>query len=269
MAFMPWSWSPPRQPESAGTVVVWRTVALRDIRERFRSLARLAFQATVLVVVAFLSAVMAIRFAIHGGEVVVPSVIGIQAGVAQSLLSDRGLRMRIADRVYNSQLRDRVVRQSPASGTRVKLTQRVHVVLSLGTQRVSIPALEGKTPRAARIELMRSGLQMGEISSLPVTGAEFESILLQDPPAMATDAGSPRVNILVAVPSSEAWFVMPDYIGLTLADAQRRISAAGLRMDKLSLSAGGGAPRATVVGQTPPRGSRIAAGASVALQVAE
>ncbi len=239
------------------------------LRERFLWLTRMALMGFVLAAVGFLSAVVAIRYAIQGSEVAVPSVIGIQGGVAQSLLADRGLGMRIADRVYSSQPSSRIVRQSPAPGTRVKLTQRVHVVLSLGNQKVSIPNLEGKTSRAARIELLRSGLQLGEVSNLPLPDAEFEAILQQDPPPLANDAASPRVNLLVTVPAREPAFLMPDYIGLTLAEAQRRISAAGLRMARISVTPGTGAPRTSVISQKPPRGSRIVASAVVELQVAE
>ncbi len=242
---------------------------LPPISPRVQWAARLAFQALILLAAAFFSAITAMRFAITGKEVSVPNIVGVQGGDAQQLLSQRSLGMKIADRVYSSLPRDRVVRQSPAAGTRVKLTQRIHVVLSLGTQKVSIPEVQGKTSRAARIELMRAGLQVGEITNLFFPGQEADQVVLQNPPAKATDAGSPRVNLLVAAAPRETAYVMPDLLDLPLAEAQRRIVAAGLRLSKISPAPPGVATRNLVVAQAPLRGARVLAGAAVELQVAE
>ena len=61
---------------------------------------------------------------------------------------------------------DTVVRQSPPPNMRVKTGQNAHVVLSLGPQKVTIPQLNDRSLRAAQIELLRGGMQVGEISSV-------------------------------------------------------------------------------------------------------
>ena len=238
-------------------------------RERLEWFARMALLAFVLGAVAFLSAVTAIRFAIQGRDVEVPSVVGMKAGDAQSKLADRGLSLRIADRIYSDAPLDSVIRQSPLAGARVKKNQRAHVVLSLGPRKLPIPPLEGKSLRAARLELLRAGLQIGTVSSCYLPDTEPEMIIQQSPPPGGMGAGSPRVNVLVSLAKPATAYAMPDLVGLPLSEAQKRISAAGLHIGGMTPVARTDIPQGAVAQQMPPRGARIVAGSAVELQVAE
>jgi len=162
-----------------------------------------------------------------------------------------------------------VVRQSPQPGSIVKSGQRAHVVISLGPQKVSVPELEGKSIRAARVELLRGGLQLGEMTLYPAAGVEPDLVLRQDPPPKSSNAGSPRVNLLVSAPERIEYYVMPDFVGLSLSETPGRIAAARLRLAKVQFLPSTQAPRSTVIAQSPPRGTRIATGTNVELQVVE
>ena len=239
-----------------------------SLRERFEWLLRMALLVFILAGAAFLSAVTAIRFAIHGREVEMPNLVGKTAEEAQTMLTARGLRMKIADRVYGELVANQVARQSPPAGTHMKVTQAAHVVLSLGPRKVSIPQLEGKSLRAARIELLRAGLQVGEISSAHFPEFLADQVVLQDPrPGGA--AASPHVNLLVSQGSREPAYVMPFLVGLSGAEAQRQLAAAGVLAVKLAAVFAPEWPHGAVIAQTPPHGARVAASATVELQVAE
>jgi serine/threonine-protein kinase len=239
------------------------------LRERLTWLARQGVKLLILLLVAFFSAVTAMRISIQGREVEVPRVVGLKAGDAQAVLGARQLGMRIADRAYSNLPQDSVVRQSPLPGMRVKAGQRTQVVLSLGPQRVTIPGIVGENLRAARITLLRSGLQVGEVSYIFLPGNEPGQILLQNPPAGAKNTGSPRVNVLVAREEGEVAFLMPDVVGWPLNEAQRRLTQAGLRLAKVAETPSAFAPRGTVLVQSPERGARVVPGMTVELQVAD
>jgi serine/threonine-protein kinase len=226
---------------------------------------------TVLLVLAAggLSVITAIRIGIQGREVEVPNVVQMQAGEAQAALARRGLGMKIADRAYSSLPVDYIVRQSPLPGATVKTGQRAHVVLSLGPQRVSIPELEGKSTRAARVELLRSGLQLGEVTVWHTPELEPDTVVRQFPPPRATNAGSPRVNLLVSASPLPPSYVMPDYVGLPLSEVPARLTSAGLRLARIHFAASATLPKGTVMAQIPPRGTRVRLGTSVELQVVE
>jgi eukaryotic-like serine/threonine-protein kinase len=239
-------------------------------RERLEWIFRMALMLFILASVAFLSALLAVRFTIQGREVAVPDVVGKKAVEAQQMLQGRGVNIRIEDHIYNSLPVDEVVRQSPPAGTKVKVGQYAHVVLSLGPQKVTIPLLEERSLRAARIELLRSGMQIGEISSvyLPGTSSD-ETVLRQDPAPGKTDITSPHVNLLVSRGLRPEAYMMPELAGLTLAEAEGRMSAAGLKLGKLTFVPTLGAQHGVVIAQPIPRGSRVEAGTAVDLQLSQ
>src|ERR1043166_9823679 len=137
-----------------------------NFRERLEWLARMVFLAFILASAAFLSAITAMRIAIHGREVSMPNRIGKGVTEASNDLRSRGLILRVADRIYSEQPINTVVRQTPSPGMLMKVSQQAHVVLSLGQRALQIPPLQGHSVRVSRIELLRGGLQVGEVSAL-------------------------------------------------------------------------------------------------------
>jgi eukaryotic-like serine/threonine-protein kinase len=240
-----------------------------SFRDRIEWLFRMALMLFILTSVAFLSAIIAIRFSIQGRQVPMPDVVGKKASDAQLILRGRDLSMTIEDRIYNSLPVDEVVRQSPPPNIRVKIGQYAHVVLSLGPQKVSIPPVEGSSVRMARIELLRGGMQIGEISSAYLSGWPADSVIQQDPREGTTDVTSPHENVLVSLGSRPVAYPMPDLAGVPLGDAESRLNAAGLKVAKLNLVPGTTSPHGVVIGETPARGSRVDASSSIELNVAE
>src|SRR3984885_14932051 len=150
-------------------------------RERLQWISRMALLLFILASVAFLSALLAMRFAIQGRDVNMPDVVGKKVGEAQQILQSSHLGIRVEDRVYDNLPVDAVVRQSPQAKTQVKTGQNAHVVLSLGPQNATIPALQTQSVRAAQIELLRAGMQLGEVTSLHVSDAAPDTVLQQYP----------------------------------------------------------------------------------------
>jgi beta-lactam-binding protein with PASTA domain len=240
-----------------------------EFHERLSWIARLAMLFFVLASAAFLSAITVIRIAIQGREVVVPDVSGKTLPDAQAALRGRSLGLKVEDRVYGAQPVDAVVRQSPPAGVRVKVGQYVHVAISLGPQQVKIPDLVEKSLRADRIQLLRSGLQVGEVSSAPIPGEPMDTVVLQYPAYGAPDASSSHVDLLVSLGPAPAAYVMPDFQGISLGDAEARLSSSGLRLGKLSFATGDEASHGIVASQNPPPGAKVEAGSAIELQVAE
>jgi beta-lactam-binding protein with PASTA domain len=197
--------------------------------QRLRSFGRMLLMLFILASAAFLSALTAMHIAIEGRQVTMPNVVGKKVMEAEHSLSPDGLGLRIEDRVFSDYPEDVIVRQSPPAGLRVKVGERAHVVVSLGPQRVMIPDLSSVSLRAARIQLLRDGLQMGETSSLNLPGSTADTVMMQTPPAGALDAASPRVNILVSLGEPSPAWVMPNVTGIPESEAARRLDSAGLK----------------------------------------
>src|ERR1700752_1183188 len=172
------------------------------IRERMEWLGSMTLLVFILATAAFLSAITAMRIAIHGRETTMPNLVGKNVSEASQLLQSKGLVLRVADRIYSDQAINVIVRQTPSPGLLMKVSQQAHVVLSLGQRQLQIPSLEGNSLRVSRIELLRAGLQVGEVSTLTLPDVTADTVVLQNPKPGAGGA-SPRVDVLVSQGSRE------------------------------------------------------------------
>jgi eukaryotic-like serine/threonine-protein kinase len=240
--------------------------AASRFRQKLEALGQTALLVFILASAAFLSAITAMRIAIHGREVTMPNLIGKNVSEANSMLRSRGLVLRVADRVYSDSPINVVVRQTPPAGLLMKVSQQAHVVLSLGQRQLEIPLLEGNSLRVSRIELLRAGLQVGEVSSVPMPDEPADTVVLQNPRPGA-GAATPRVDVLVSQGPRDISYVMPHLVGMNETDAQQRLDVAGLRR-KLNYVAAPQWPHGTVVDQTPLAGARVSSSATVDLTIA-
>lgn len=237
-----------------------------SLREQLEWAGRMAFLVFILASAAFLSAITAMRFAIHGRETTMPNLVGKNVAEASKTLRSKGLILRVADRVYSDVPINQVVRQTPSPGMLMKVAQQAHVVLSLGQRELEIPPLEGNTLRASRIQLLRAGLQVGEVSTVNLPDKSADTVLLQNPKP-GHGAATPKVDVLVSSGAKEASYVMPSLIGLNELDAQHRLDVASLHR-RINYVAAPQWPHATVIDQTPLAGTRILSTTEVQLTIA-
>jgi len=235
------------------------------LRERLEWLSRMTLLVFILASAAFLSAITAMRIAIHGRETTMPNLVGKNVSEASQMLQSRGLMLRVADRIYSDQPINVVVRQTPPAGLLMKVSQQAHVVLSLGQRQLQIPAIEGNTLRASRIELLRAGLQVGEVSAVTMPTPPADTIVIQNPRPGA-GAATPRVDVLISAGPHENAFVMPHLVGMNEIDAQRRLDVAQMRR-KVNYVSAPQWPHGAVIDQTPLAGVRIPAAATIELTV--
>ncbi len=236
------------------------------LKERLEWLSRMTLLVFILAAAAFLSAITAMRIAIHGREVTMPNLIGKNVSEASQMLQSRGLVLRVADRMYSDQPINVVVRQTPTSGLLMKVSQQAHVVLSLGQRQLQIPLLEGNSLRASRIELLRAGLQIGEVTGITMPAPQADTVVIQNPKP-GVGAATPRVDVLVSQGPREIAYVMPHLVGLNETEAQHRLDIAQLRR-KVNYVTAPQWPHGAVIDQSPLGGARVPASTVIELTVA-
>ena len=189
--------------------------------------------ALAMLVVALLSAFIAMRLAIHGREVKVPNLAGLTMAEASKQTRSLGLRLTLENRFYSPNTAPgHILAQSPQPGVTVRREWTVRVTESLGAQQVAIPNLLGQSERTASINIRRLGLEQGVVAHIASPG-DPGVVIAQTPPPNAAGVDTPRVSLLLSE-SEEAEspdaFVMPSLMGLTLAGAAARAAAAGLHI---------------------------------------
>ena len=240
-----------------------------EFRERIEWLTRVGLLLFIFTAVAFLSAVTTIRIAIRSREVAMPNLVGKSVTDAQAMLDKLKLGLRVADRVYdNGNLAGNAVRQVPSPNIAVKEGQFAHVIVSLGPLRVTVPAIEGASLRSARIALLQAGLQLGEVTSPYLEGQAGDTVLVQAP-RPGVQAANPHVDVLAPQGPRVTSYIMPFFIGLNEADAQRALTSAGVHGIKITPVPAMQWPAGTVIDQSPAAGARVSADGPAEIKVAQ
>jgi beta-lactam-binding protein with PASTA domain len=219
----------------------------------------LALAALAMVAVALVSAFIAMRLAIHGREVEVPSLSGLTVVDASKRAAQDGLNLTLENRFYSNDVpAGRILAQDPIAGSRVRREWEVRITESLGAQAVAIPDLTGQSERAATVSIRRLSLDLGAVAHLAVPG-DPDVVLAQTPPANSGGVDGPRVSLLVSDPPGPdqlSAYVMPSLLGLTYSAAASRAAAAGLHLvtapDPTQAAASAAAP------QPPPPATQAA-----------
>ena len=116
---------------------------------------RLVLAFLVIAMAGLVSAVVTMRFAIHGAEVS-PDLQGLTVPEAVHKTANLGLNLGIDNKYYSADVpAGRVLAQSPLPGAIVRREWRMRVTESLGPQRVAIPKVVGQQERVAAIEVRR------------------------------------------------------------------------------------------------------------------
>ena len=201
-----------------------------------RSVIRLVLLSLVLLIVALISAITAMRFAIHGGEVAIPKLTGMTPIEAERAVTATGLQLVIERRYYSASIPEgKIMMQVPDAGTKVRRGWQVRVAESLGPQRVAIPDVTSDSTRVAQITIQRRGLDIGSTAILPMAGVPADQVIAQSPPANASGVSAPRISFLVAGTPDAPAFVMPNFVGYSLANATRIVHAAGMRLGTVTV----------------------------------
>lgn len=260
-----------------------------------KALFRLALLLLVLLAVALVSALTAMRFAIHGREVAVPKLVGMTPAEAERTALASGLQMEVERQYYSPSVPEgRIMSQVPEAGTKVRHGWQLRVAQSLGPQRVAIPDITGQTARAAEINIQRRGLEIGDVANIQLPGANSDQVLAQSPPPNASGVSTPHISLLLSGTANPQAYVMPSLVGRPLAGVTQILQQAGMHVGSVTI-AGAGLPNSNpaagqiglaqviptplpanpavpgpdslVVSQNPAAGQKITAGTAVNLEV--
>ncbi|HLW79950.1 MAG TPA: PASTA domain-containing protein, partial [Terriglobia bacterium] len=224
---------------------------------------------TVLVAVALISAITTIRLTIQGHQETMPNLVGRPAEAAERVLNALGLELKIEGRMFNPKYAaDQIVSQVPPPGTRVKVGQHVHVLVSLGQPRVTIPNVVGWSARAAQIAAIQNGLSVGDLVAVYAPGSAVDQVVAQDPAASAAQIHSPAVNLLVSLGDPAPAYECPSFVGRPLSEAQLILQQSGLKAGSVKPVPREGTPVNTILSQTPEAGGKISPDADVTFEVA-
>jgi eukaryotic-like serine/threonine-protein kinase len=239
----------------------------RDTVSRFSSI---ALMAAILVVVGGISAITAMRLAIHGKQVEVPALIGKTEGEASKILAASNLTLKISNRRFSQGIpAGRIVDQFPSAGTKLKTSRSVRVLLSAGDRKYAVPNLVGSTQRAAQLTLAQRNFSLGHASVSRTPAGDPFTVQQQSPLPGSQEGADPTVNVLLSAGPVEQHFVMPDLVGKPLEQVASRIRAEGFQLGKLTYRKYSGVSAGIVSQQRPQAGRRLSKNEVILLEVSQ
>jgi beta-lactam-binding protein with PASTA domain len=254
-----------------------------------RQFFRMLLLALVLLTVALISALTAMRFAIHGSEVTVPGLVGLSPFEAERAAAALGLQMAVERQFFSPDIPEgKIMSQVPPPGTKVRRGWSIRAAQSLGVQRVTIPDVTGGSERVAELNIRRRGLSLGSVAHIKLSESNFseDKVISQSPPTNASRVLAPKIDLLVSDGSEPPAYVMPSLIGQPLGSATLALEDAGIKLGKVvavpplppaaagpqdapPVPSSSSEPSAAsmIVSQTPQPGQKLAAGGVVNFEV--
>lgn len=204
----------------------------------------------------------------HGSRLYVPKVVGMTLANARQVLEASSLQAVEAEtRPDPIQPAGTVVYQNPLPNAVVKVGRRVYLSISGGEVQVTVPSLRGKSMRDARFALEQYGLKLGSVSYTPSDSYPENTIVEQ---TVAPDSRITRgmvVGITVSRGRVQQETAVPQVVGKTMGEAEKLLTAAGLKVGNITYQPSFDLLPNTVVDQFPRVGEPARPGQEVDLFV--
>lgn len=156
----------------------------------------------------------------------VPSVLGLTEVEATNVLTEAGFVVA-PERVTDAEAEEgEVLGTNPAEGTLLAEGETVRLLISAGTELVTVPELTGMTVNEANVALQDADLVLGQISEVPSEEFDQGLVVGSDPTAGSEAPVGSRVN--VAVSAGPGTFDLPDYRGRVYSDVEFELEQAGM-----------------------------------------
>src|SRR5260370_24872083 len=124
-----------------------------------RQFFRMLLLALVLMTVALVSALTAMRLAIHGREVAIPKLVGMSPFEAERAGAASGLLVVVERQFYSADIPEgKIMTHMPPPGTKVPRGCAIRVAQSLGPQPGASPDGSGGSERVAELHLRSRAL---------------------------------------------------------------------------------------------------------------
>ncbi len=211
---------------------------------------QIALAGLVFLCLAIVSAFITMKAVTWSRTVAVPDVRDMNLPAAINLIRNAGLNIKVEREEHHPTVQQNyIIGQNPAPGERVKSGRDVLVVVSLGSQEVTVPQVSGLVFRLAQVALRQAGLNLGELarvnSPLPA-----DTVILQSPPQGTVAQKDSAVDILASAGPRATRYVTPDLTGMTLTQAGDAVRPMGGKV----LYSGKGA---VIASQQPKGGFRL------------
>jgi serine/threonine-protein kinase len=197
-----------------------------------------------------------------------PSLIGLSANTAESVLANDGLGFPTLVVHNNKALRGTIYRTNPAAGHKVTKGKKVILYVSLGPPTslpVKVPNVLGQNVATAQTNLTNAGLNDRIVFSLtPVQGASANQVIGENPPGGAEAKLGAYITLTVLSPDANVF--VPSVVGDSTTAAANILGSAGLLVASTNTTqCSNTIPSGMVVKTSPNANASVPSGSTITL----
>jgi serine/threonine-protein kinase len=196
--------------------------------------------------------------------IAVPDLGGRSAQQAQQQLLNLGLRPTVTTEASETVPQDRVVRQDPASGTKVAKNTNVALVVSEGKPRVAIPDVKGYSVADAQRSLANVKLRskVVDVYSASVPAGQVIALNPNVGSSIAEDS-----TVALTVSKGAKPVVVPNLVGHSVGDAREVLRKRGLALTIAQQIENDSIPANMIASQNPDPDATVAPKSTVSVVV--
>lgn len=201
-------------------------------------------------------------------EETVPDVSGMDEASAQKMLNDKGFSQVVTEAVYSEETQGTVIGTEPAAGTLTAKNTEIKMLVSKGSEKVTVPNVVGMWENDAKNEIGNAGLQVSSVDTEYSESYEAGVVTRQEPSGGKVEKGT-SVSLVVSLGKKpEEKPKVPSVIGTSESNAMQMIINAGLTpSDTVTYEASESVPAGCVISCSPEVGTEMSKGDVVSLVV--
>ncbi|MBP1630007.1 MAG: penicillin-binding protein [Bacteroidetes bacterium] len=205
----------------------------------------------------------------HGKEYVIPAIEGLQIEEVQEMTEMSPFEIIVIDSIFTpGEPSGKILTQDPKPESKAKRGRKIYVIITANSgEKIGMPDCTDQSVRSAVNEIINSGLRIGR---LIFNQGEFSNLVVEQiykgkPIFEGTKiAKGEEVDLVVEINQANTATTMPNIIGLTEIDAERKLWEASLNVGSKNYEGNKDVVHSRVVSFSPSNRS-LTVGSTVSL----
>ena len=198
-------------------------------------------------------------------QVTVPDLTNRTPDEAQKLCDKVGLTMKAGTPAYDDKVeKGKISSQDLKAGDKAAKGSVITYVLSLGSEKVAVPNVVGKSQSDAMAALKNAGFEVS-VSEEASSDVKQGNVIRQSPTSdESLEKGS---TVSITVSSGKKFSEVPNVVGKSEGSAQTILENAGFKVSTPEYQSSDTVKQGNVISQTPDAGSSLESGKTVHLVI--
>jgi eukaryotic-like serine/threonine-protein kinase len=200
-----------------------------------------------------------------GSQIAIPSLVGLSVADAKTQITSLGLLSDVSSQDFSEDVdKGLVITSIPGGGGHLPKNGIVHLVLSKGKERISVPSISGMSQDAATTALINAGLKVGNISQAFDMSIPLGMVINGNPTVSSLVRRNSIVDLVISKGVEQ--IQLTSYVGKSSDQATNELTDAGFKV-KNSYAYSESVPAGAVISQSPDTAATADKGSTITVVI--